>query len=611
MDKQSIIGLVLIGVVLVVWMYFTAPQAPPVQDKKKDQTTQKVEETKDTTVQKAPVTKDTVKAEPNPFYEEGIAEEIITVETDLYKGEISNKGAGIKKYFLKNYSTWYSDDIPENSPYYKKWVQLIQKKSKSQLDLVFVTKDGKLINTGDTYFNKNKAGDYFKIKGKDSLVLKYTFKLNETVVISKIYTFYGDNYASKFEVELENMNQVVSGYNYNLLWNDGLNFVERNSVDEATYANASVFMGEEQVIVNSTGDKEKKEYSGVIDWFGVRNKYFGVILSPLQKIDDASIYIEGQHRNTMYGEREEYSLQYKIPFNNSNYQKNSFQFFFGPIEYDLLKSYEKNYQEFYDFGSFFGMKFITKPISEYILMPLFKFLHNFIPNYGLVIILFTLIIKLALNPLSKQSFKSMKKMSLLQPKIQELKEKYKNDPQRVQKETMALYSTYGINPMGGCLPMLLQMPILFALFTFFNVAVELRHQPFFLWIDNLSAPDVLFTLPFSFPLLGTNISGLALILGITMFLQQKMSIKDPSQKAMVYMMPVMFTIMFNSFASGLNLYYAMFNVFSIIQQYMINKSKKDSELIPVDKPKKPGFMQRMMEMAEQQQKNQQNIKKKK
>jgi YidC/Oxa1 family membrane protein insertase len=194
-------------------------------------------------------------------------------------------------------------------------------------------------------------------------------------------------------------------------------------------------------------------------------------------------------------------------------------------------------------------------------------------------------------------------MQLLQPKIKELKEKYKDDAKRQQKETMKLYQTYGINPAGGCLPMVLQMPILIALWSLFNVAIELRHEPFIFWITNLSSPDVIYNLGFHLPLFGIDkVSGLALLLGITMFFQQKMSVKDPSQKAMVYVMPVVFTFMFMGFPAGLNLYYFMFNLLSIAQQYYINNKKGDglSELTPVKNPKKSGFMQRMMQAAENQ-----------
>ena len=207
----------------------------------------------------------------------------------------------------------------------------------------------------------------------------------------------------------------------------------------------------------------------------------------------------------------------------------------------------------------------------------------------------------------------MKKMQALQPKITELKEKFKEDPQKMNKETMKLYSTYGINPAGGCLPMLLQMPIFVALWGMFQSAIDLRQQPFFGWITDLSQPDVIYNLGFKFPLFGVQeISGLALLMGITTFVQQKMTVKDPKQQALIYMMPVMLTLLFMSFPSGLNLYYFMFNVFSIAQQYYINHKHDGMVLEPVKNPnKKKGFMAKLMEAAEKNTKVQQQQKRRK
>jgi len=207
----------------------------------------------------------------------------------------------------------------------------------------------------------------------------------------------------------------------------------------------------------------------------------------------------------------------------------------------------------------------------------------------------------------------MKKMQMLQPKIAQLKEKYKYDPIKVQKETMALYSTYGINPAGGCLPMILQMPIFIALFGVFQTAIQLRGEGFIFWIHDLSRPDVLFTLPFTIPLFGVSeVSGLALLMGVTTFIQQKMTTKDPSQKALVYIMPIFLTILFMTFPSGLNLYYFMFNLFSIAQQQYVNKFGAQEELVPIpaDKRKK-GFMAKLTEAAEKSAQSQQSQKKKK
>jgi YidC/Oxa1 family membrane protein insertase len=270
-----------------------------------------------------------------------------------------------------------------------------------------------------------------------------------------------------------------------------------------------------------------------------------------------------------------------------------------------------NLEALVDFGGFFGLKFIVRPIAEFVLLPLFNFIHLFIPNYGFVIVVFSIIIKIVVYPLTKKSYQSMKRMQLLQPKITELKEKYKDDQQKISKETMNLYRTYGVNPAGGCWPMLLQMPIFVALWGLFQTAIELRQQPFIWWIQDLSRPDVIYDLGFKLPLFGIQeISGLAMLMGITTFIQQKMTMKDPKQQAMVYVMPVFLTILFMTFPSGLNLYYFLFNLLSIAQQQYINHRHKGDELVPVSptKKKQGGFMSKLMEAADQQSKSQQKRK---
>ncbi|MCX7797049.1 MAG: membrane protein insertase YidC [Melioribacter sp.] len=601
MDRQATIGFILIGIILMLWLYWNTPTPTPPQNNQKDTTHVKIEKPKEN-IQKA--VKEQQKEEVDSVFNTvKKVEKIITIETDLAKIELTSKGARIRKYYLKKYETWYYKDY-DKSDFYNRHVQLVNTQQGGDFNIIFVTKDGKLINTSNLDFDLNNNNYYFKLSGKESLHLSYTFTTKDNKTIKKNFTFYGNNYATDVDIELINFEDVISSYRYDVVWNNGINFTEKNSVDEANHSNASVYAGEEQTIIDATHDGEKytKDINGKVDWVAVRSKYFSVILAPNNPSDDGGAYIEGFHKQNLFGVREYYSISLKVPFKNQKYQKDSFKLYLGPIDYDVLKSYGKNFEVIVDFGSFFGLKFIIRPISEYILLPLMQFLHKFIPNYGLVIIVLSIIIKFALHPLTRQSMKSMKKMQLLQPKINEIKEKYKDDPQRIQKETMKLYSTYGINPMGGCLPILLQMPILIALWSLFNNVIDIRQKPFILWIDNLSAPDKIFKLPFKIPLFNIDIiSGLALILGITMFIQQKQTVKDPSQKALVYIMPIMFTLMFMGFPSGLNLYYLMFNLLSIAQQYYINKKKDDIELVPVANPKKKqGFWARMMEAAEKQ-----------
>ena len=211
-----------------------------------------------------------------------------------------------------------------------------------------------------------------------------------------------------------------------------------------------------------------------------------------------------------------------------------------------------------------------------------KFFYNFIPNYGIVIIIFSVLVKIVVYPLTKKSYKSMKEMSRVQPLLAELKEKYKGDPQRLNKETMKLYKEHGINPLGGCLPMLLQLPLLAALFIVFRSTIQLRGATFIPgWIDDLSRADTIFTLPFSLPMYGDQFNILPILMAGSMIFQSKMTMQDPKQKAMVYIMPIFMLLIFNQFPSGLNLYYTMFNVLTIIQQKFIDN--KGPQTVPEKK----------------------------
>lgn len=632
MDKNTTIAFILIGGILVLWLYLNSPTTPPPQKGKQTDTTivardtvsakEKNKQTPQQQVQNENQTTTTSASNDSATYGKFFdyysgKGEIITVENDLVKLELSTKGANIKKYFLKNYKNWYSFDSKDDNGgnFYKTHVQLINYSKGNALDLAFVSTDGKAINTKNLKFKSNAGENYYRVTDGDSLTLTFIYSAGGNSEIKKIFTFYGNKYSIDTKVEMVRMNNLISNNVYDLVWGSGIRFVEDNSADEATYSDASVYYGGEQVLIDASkpGEKVQKDFNGRVDWVAARDKYFAAIIAPKDpsKVDGA--YVEGYREDIPPdGVREFYSTRINVPFRNTALETTEFTVYIGPVDYDILKTYKNNLQAIVDFGSFFGLKFIVRPIAEYILLPLFNFLHNFIPNYGFVIVIFSLIIKVVLYPLTKQSFQSMKKMQLLQPKIAEIKEKYGDDKEKVSKETMKLYSTYGINPAGGCLPIILQMPIFIALWGLFKTAIELRQQPFIWWINDLSRPDVILNLPFKLPIFGINeISGLALLMGITTFFQQKMSIKDPNQKALIYVMPVMLTIMFMSFPSGLNLYYFLFNLFSIAQQYYINHRHDGMELVPVKNPgKKKGFMSKLMEAAEQQQKNQQKQRKK-
>ncbi len=619
MDRQSTIGFVLIGLVFMAWLYFTSPT--PDQTKKpatKADSTQVAQKTE----QQKVATEDQTEQKPQAasgseqIYSK-IPEQIITLETDKVIYEFSNIGGNFQKVYLKNYKNWYDENLPDSASVYQSSVQLLRFSRGSSFQLEFLTGEGKKFITGEVPFTANLEKNYYRISGNDSLKLSYTHRIDSTKSIVLNYTLKGQDYDLDYSFDLHNLNNFISGGNYDLVWTGGIRLVEENSVDEANFSNASVLYGGEQVIVQAKAgsDPVKENFTGKVDWITVRNKYFATIIAPEKPGEIESAFIEGKAAQNPQTQAvtKGYELRLKMPFDNQIHSDKKFLLYVGPVAYDTLKAYNKEFEKIVDFGSFFGLKFVIRPIAEYLFLPIFTFLHYFIPNYGLVIIVFALIIKLLLQPLSGGQLNSMRKMTMLQPKITEIKEKFPDDMQRQQSETMKLYSTYGINPASGCLPMLLQMPIFIAFWGLFQTAIELRHQPFIGYINDLSRPDVLINLPFTIPMFGVHqISGLALLVGVSQFFQSKMTVKDPQQAAMVYMMPAMMTLLFMTFPSGLNLYYFVFNLLSIAQMVYLNKYAKPIELVPIpEKDRKKGFLQSLSEKAQKAAEEQQKAKKRK
>lgn len=615
MDKRSILGFVLIAVILMGWLYYSnSLQNNPNPQNQRDTTTKVQEQTGDTssltseTIKPADTTgvPDSLKQSVELIGEYGemmyknssryvqntggTPEKIITIENSKVIMEFSNYGGTIRKFITKDFKTW--DGQP---------VQLVDWKSGKELHMLFTSKDGKSISTEDLVFNSDYTEwQKVDIQEKQDFYLAYSLFVNgdSTQRIVKIYTFKPDSYEFDVSFELYNSDQFITGSKYQVVWGSSLNLTEYRSDDEAAFAEAFAYMGGELVTFNADDfDQVKTEdVNGYTDYVSSRNKYFGVFLIPDgpdgRKGDGA--YLSGNKFHLPdEGQREEYSVAVKMDIKNDRVDKANFIILLSPIDYQILKSYERDLQ----LTMRFPLDFMIRPIAQYFIIPIFNFLHSFIPNYGLVIIVFALFMKILLNPLTKKQMESMKKMGTLSPKMKEIREKYKDNPVKQNEEIMKMYKEEKINPAGGCLPMLLQLPILYALFGVFRSTIELRQQPFILWIHDLAAPDVIFTLPFKIPLFGIDqVSGVALLMGVTMFIQQKMTITDPKQKAMVYILPVMLTLLFFSFPSGLNLYYFTFNLLTIIQQYYKNKWGKEED----PKDAKPGFFSKYMDKVKEQ-----------
>jgi len=578
MDRNATLGFVLIFLLLMLWMYMNSPKPTPVQE----QAQQSVVKNDSVKPVEAKPKEAKEKKTPNPFGEYFSArakgsDQTVRIETDLYTAELGSKGGLIKEWELKKYKTW--DEHP---------VQLVDYDKAGDFSLLFTTADGRLVDTRDLYFDVDTTVKNVTLNGNKEFQITYSLPASNGGKIIKQFTFKNGEYGFKSEIEFKDMGNVVSNFEYQIVWENGLRYAEYNSVDESSFAASYLYSGKEltEVDASKIDETAQKDISGIVDWVGTRTKYFGLAIIPQPGSSDGA-YLEG-HRKAMpdNGIYESYSIALKMPYREGTDEKKTVTVFLGPMDYTVLKSYGVNLESMMSLG----WAFVVRPISEFIMLPVFGFLHLIIPNWGLVIIVFSIVIKIVLHPLTKTSMKSMKKMQALQPLMDEIKEKYKDDPQKMNSAVMNLYKEYGVNPAGGCLPMLLQMPILYALYMVFRSAIQLRQASFIWWIKDLSIPDVIYSLPFHLPVFGIkDISGLAVFMGVTMFVQQKMSVKDPRQKMMVWMMPIMWVLLFMSFPSGLNLYYTTFNILAIGQQMYINKQAEDEPLRKVEpKKKRPG-----------------------
>lgn len=587
MDKQGILGFILIALVLMVWMWYTTP--PPAKVLLADSTAARSVAHQDSLKGKGSTTplsaasSAPLSATPAEGFGEFFtasatgAEKILTVNTDLYVAEITTKGGLIRKWELRNFKTW--NQFP---------VQMVDLSGGGDLSLLFLSKDGKQINTRNLYFSADfPANKNVTLTDSSSISVDLVLSIRDGKKIIKRLTFTNNKYSFDVEIIFQKMGDLVSGFEYQVLWEHSLPYAEHNSVDESNFAQAYAFSGGEVANADVTNENEPvlKDISGTTDWVAARNKYFAVALLPAPGSTQGAI-IEGVRKpQPDKGEKENYSIALKMPFRAQGTESSKLTVFLGPLDFYLIRSMDRGLDHIMSLGA----AWIIRPITEYIMLPLFSFLHMFISNWGLVIIVFSIIIKVALHPLTKSSMGSMKKMQKLQPMMNEIREKNKDNPDQMNRAIMNLYKDYGVNPAGGCLPLLLQMPILYALYNVFSSTIQLRQASFVGWINDLSIPDTIVHLPFTVPLFGmTHLSGLALAMCITMFIQQKQTVTDPRQKAMVWMMPIMMMLIFNSLPSGLNLYYFVFNLLSIGQQMWINKQHGDEPLRKVDPKKSSG-----------------------
>ncbi|TAE29286.1 MAG: membrane protein insertase YidC [Candidatus Kapaibacterium sp.] len=624
MERKQFIGFLLIGLIIAGYMTWTSvQQAPPKTPQQKQQDSlarlkasseQALQDSSANTtkgaVQNQGQTQAQTQNSSNPnhskfgaLYEpfRGGRDEVITVENDLLQARISSRGGTLRAWRLKKYLSWYGDSV-QLIPFENKFGALGISFRDMNDGQAGTSRESNIVDTRELNFTlQSPQGAVNKVSGNDSLVIVASVKLANGGVIERKYTFYGNRYHTNLAVRINGMNGMMSD-KYSLQWRNGLQYQEQNSVEESSQAKAWLAQNGTQSEVDAGAEPAPVSANGTLDFAAIKSKYFVAAIQPTGALKNEML----QASLTGYkqpmpneGNVEKYDMKIDVPYSQN--RVDTYSVYIGPIEYDILKEYKL--ESAFNFANqmILGLQYLIRPIGEYMILPLLRFVYKFIPNYGLAIIIFSLLMKLLLQPLTASQTESMQKMQILQPEMEKIKSKYKDDMQKQQQETMKLYSEYGINPAGGCLPLLLQMPILIALYNVFSSVIDLRQTPFIGWITDLSVPDELLRLPFKLPLINIDIiSGLALSMGLTMFAQQYMTVKDPQQRAMVYMMPVMMTFAFANLPAGLTLYYFMFNIMSVAQQVWATKfSKNKMTLADLKKaPKKEGWLQKKMREAQ-------------
>lgn len=594
MDKNTVIGFSLIFLLMLGWFYFTMPSEEQLAEQRRQQAIQDslamVQEMEDVTFAE----QDDTAAPSETFIEDAEEEDVapagmfgvvqdsiqteFTVETPLYSAIFTNKGAGPSKFLLKTHLTW--DGQP---------VQLVGDTTRSAYNTGFLTTENYNIETQNLIFRQVNAGNSVTVAEGDSKELTYVLDLEDGRRLEYTYTFFGNNYEVDLDVRFVGLRDYIIGREIDFGWNTALRFTELDRVQEALATSAYLYAGEELEQLKADDFEENnglKEQSinGTIDWVATKTKFFAQIIQPVTPT--AGAYLKGQVNGEVDDPFTDHDYSSAVTSDIPSDGVVSFELYLGPMKYYDVKDFNEHAFDMVEVG-YGWLRWFSDPFVRFIVIPFFTFFSGFISNYGVLIIIFAASVKLILSPLTIKSYRSMAAMKELQPQMKEIQEKYKDNPQKQQKATMELYRKNKVNPLGGCLPMLLQFPILITLWRFFQNSILLRQESF-MWVSDLSAPDYIISLPFSIPFLGDQIAGLVLLMTASMVMQSRLTSNASAggssnpmaqqMKIMQYFLPIMLLFVFNNFASGLSLYYLIFNLLSIVQQLYINKTTHEAAI---------------------------------
>lgn len=610
-EKQSqlntFVGMGLIFLLLFLWMQYSAPpkktpeqlEAETAQPAQQPENQSAAAAPTPTTPTPATPVSDSVKsavlsAQFGAFAAAGSGQEQFeTLENDLARITFSSKGGRIREVFLKKFERINTDTAGDEQ---KSPVRLLED-SKNQFGYELAVNgvvNGK-VNTSDLYFSTSKNGN----------TLTFRADAGQGRYFEQTYTLAADGYHLDYQVGGNGLNTVLAQNSARLSWTNYLDKLEKNQDYERTMASVYFKAVDESAdYCDCRGDDSESLGEKPVQWFSHSNQFFNTSL-----VANNFAFRDFTGETKVYTSADPDLKQLRtfatVPFDNGPAKMTLYT---GPNEFNRLKSFGVNLEDIIPFGaSIFGA------INRWAIHPIFDLLSRFIGNQGIIILMLTLIVKLMVYPLTYKMVHGQAKMAALKPRLDALKKKIGDDQQAMSMETMKMYSEYKVNPLGGCLPMLLQMPIWFALYRFFPASIEFR-QASFLWATDLSSYDVAFRLPFALPGFGYHISAFTLIWVVTTLWYTWYSMKQMDSstmqtdqmkmmKWMQYLMPVMFMFFFNSFASGLTLYLCFSNILNIGQTVVTKKFLIDNEKIKAalevnkNKPKKEGGWRERLEQA--------------
>ncbi|MBL0743610.1 membrane protein insertase YidC [Chryseolinea lacunae] len=550
MDRNSAIGLTLIAVLLLAYFYWFSPEPKPIAQNAPQVTTPA--ETKPDAIQQPAAVPDSILAATYGDLSAAFkGEETATVvENEDLKVTFSNKGGLIKEVELKKFKTY------------------------KQQPLKLVTPESSGFNLKTQY--QGKALDLYTLfyqleqrNNGDSTEVVYTISLSNGAKLSQVYSIPSKGHEIGYKLRTTGLDQQLSGDNLSLEWADIVRPVEKDLADTRINTTITYYSEAEgfDELAPRSKDKESEALTQPVKWVAVKEKFF--LSSIIAKSNFAGGNLETSMTESDSAVVKRANISLLIPKSQLASGKADFKFYFGPNDYkktgDVTEGFRKNV--------YLGWPPVYW-INKFVIFPVFHFLTKIIPNYGLIIVILVLLLKLVLFPLSYKSYLSMAKMKVLKPELDEIKERVGDDMTKVQQEQMKLYSQVGVNPISGCIPVLLQMPILFAMFYLFPASIELRQQPF-LWAEDLSTYDSLIQLPWVVPFLGNHLSLFTLLMTASTLIytwqnNQLSSVQGP-MKSMSYIMPVIFLFVLNSFSAGLTFYYFVSNLVTFAQQAIIKR----------------------------------------